>query len=91
MNFLTLIFGLQNLRISVMFFLFEEDTNPVWDPTSNGVTDGVTVRMSDKKCWYLSNLSLLDISILCSAGTVSSKMDTVFCFLSIITISGFLS
>ena len=28
-NFLTLMLGLQNLWISEMFFLFEEDMNPV--------------------------------------------------------------
>ena len=54
MNFLTLIFGLQNLWISVMFFLFEEDMKPVWDPTSNGVTDGLTVGIYVNKCWYFS-------------------------------------
>ena len=49
-NFLTFILGLQYLWISEMFFLFEEDMNPVWDPTSNAVTDGLSVVMSDRKC-----------------------------------------
>ena len=57
-NFFNLMLGLQNLWISARFLLFEVDTNPVCDPISNGVTEGLKDFMSVRKCWYFSVFNL---------------------------------
>ena len=78
----------QNLCSLCSVSLLSLETKPVLEPTSNGRTDTVCVFISDSRCWYFSNLSLLDSFIRPSPGTVSSKTVRVFFLVSSITIFG---
>ena len=88
-KFFSLIFLLQYLWRWASLVLLSLVTYPVWEPISKALTVTFFPFRSVSKWLYLSIFMVCAAAILCSAGHVSSRMDTAFFCLSTITMSGF--
>jgi hypothetical protein len=88
-KFFSLIPFLQNLCSEANLALLSFVMYPVCAPISNGATVVLWWLISVSKWLYFCSFNLLAVSILCSAGHVSSKMFAVFFLLSTTTMSGF--